>query len=126
MDTCHHVTTSGAANRSDPGATFIHIPRNAGTSIEDCTSEEPEKLRWGRLSHDLQGGIDRDVTHCYMQHVPPSVLPDVYAGRETFCVVRDPYARAISQLGFAAGYYPNNWRCDARNLNTYLSQRMLD
>ena len=35
---------------------------------------------------------------CYKQHVPPQYIPDVYEGKETFCVVRDPYARTSWDL----------------------------
>jgi len=42
---------------------------------------------------------------CYKQHVPPWLLPEVYAGAETFCAVRNPYERAISQFGFINAFF---------------------
>lgn len=94
---------------------FIHIPRNAGTSVEMCSQMDPNlpaEQRWGcaneqirgltRLPH-LNGHPGYDLPWppaCYKQHVPPQFLPDVYAGKETFCIVRDPYSRMVSQFKF--------------------------
>mmetsp|Transcript_99416 Transcript_99416/g.264238 ORF Transcript_99416/g.264238 Transcript_99416/m.264238 type:complete len:291 (-) Transcript_99416:51-923(-) len=102
---------------------FIHIPRNAGTTIESCSKTAPESERWSHENPTLSGRRDHNVTQCYMQHVPPSLEPDFYKGKETFCVVRDPYERAISQLGFVAIFFPQNHKCNASSLNSYLRER---
>jgi hypothetical protein len=94
---------------------FIHIPRNAGTSVEMCSQFDPnlpESDRWGCANENIRGltklpmleastGWDRPwPPACYKQHVPPQFLPEIYNGKETFCVVRDPYSRMVSQFRF--------------------------
>mmetsp|Transcript_31132 Transcript_31132/g.70860 ORF Transcript_31132/g.70860 Transcript_31132/m.70860 type:complete len:318 (-) Transcript_31132:93-1046(-) len=102
---------------------FIHIPRNAGTSIEECSKRAPEAERWSHENPEMNSRLDKDVTHCYLHHVPPSLRPGFYEGRDTFCVVRNPYDRAISQLGFVAIFFPEKHSCNATSLNDYLRER---
>jgi len=120
FDTCVHADSE---SRTSHPLTFIHIPRTAGTSIEDCTKHEPEEFRWG-VQNPMLHGREKNWTKCYRQHVPPNLLPDVYRGRETFCVVRDPYARAISQIGFMSAFFGRKWACNATSLNKYLLDRL--
>jgi hypothetical protein len=75
---------------------FVHITKTAGTSIED----------WGRINHIRWGYQKRDV----LNNIPRSILgeswhiPARYFAStpfppycETFCVVRNPYTRIISE-----------------------------
>jgi len=92
---------------------FVHIPRNAGTSVEMCSIADPSRAKdqkWGVANPNIQGLYAMPKPDnwgpawppkCYKQHVPPQYIPDVFNGdKETFCVVRDPYARMISQFKF--------------------------
>mmetsp|Transcript_74102 Transcript_74102/g.239611 ORF Transcript_74102/g.239611 Transcript_74102/m.239611 type:complete len:330 (-) Transcript_74102:47-1036(-) len=119
MLTCLGAVAGNNSARDLEGLAFIHIPRTGGSTIEDCTAEEPFTFRWGARNEHLHGRKD-ERSGCYLQHVPPAMLSDIYAGQETFCVVRDPYERAISQLGFQAGFFPESHECSPAGLNAYL------
>jgi len=97
----------------------LHIPKSAGTTIEDrratnlwdrsdwgkedetlhCKGMQkcPEKLPW--RGHDRCCPME-DGNMCSVWHVPPHLdaeLEQKYAQCETFCVVRDPAARFRSE-----------------------------
>lgn len=115
---------------------FIHIPRTGGHSIEDCTLEEKPEDRWGAKHPQLQSqtfeftrldeatGERRHLDRCFRQHVPPVLLPEHYFGRQSFCVVRDPYDRLIAQLGFQQIFFADRHNCTAAGLNGYLAEAL--
>lgn len=120
---------------------FIHIPKNAGSTIEDvgheygyvwgrykfstCEAEELPMLSsepW-RLYCDNEPRLQLP---CNRWHVPPAAyayyeaLP--FKGEETFCVVRHPYSKVISEILFAAIAHPESTApcqgcCDVDALN---------
>lgn len=106
---------------------FLHIPKNAGTAIEDAGSEK--NMTWGRNMnfatcewHDYV--VD---THCSQWHVPPRYIrkPVVYSqAYEIFCVVRHPYARALAEYRWEA--FQNSWNCTPALLNTFWRQLVSD
>ena len=80
--------------------TFLHIPKTAGATIEELGGPGGpfRKHKCGRAN------VTFKREHCDMWHVPPR---DLLAGREawyprdsTFCVVRDPVARLLSEFKF--------------------------
>jgi hypothetical protein len=116
---------------------FIHIPRNAGSSVEMCSELDPQlpaSRRWGCANENIRGltkmpllsgfpGYASTVPPaCYKQHVPPQYLPDVYHNKETFCIVSDPYSRMVSQFRFLMIHYPkwNQHNCTADVMNQAL------
>lgn len=103
---------------------FVHVPRTGGTTVESCSQSAPEALRWGVANPAIRGHREKEVTKCFLQHAPPSQAPQFYEGRDTFCVVRDPYQRAVSQHGFMSMFFPNKWSCNATSLNAYLRGRL--
>lgn len=114
------ATSPSVATSRAPDFEFIHIPKNGGTSIEQAG--EAAGYAWGakkfmpacKASHTL---CKDTQLQCSLWHVPRGVFrtnprllprdldgPDPYAGRrghtQTFCVVRHPLERAISQYIF--------------------------
>ena len=106
-----------AAARREPAAAddvlvFIHIPKNAGYSIERMLDEKgSEKLTHLKVMmdvHDSANEIQWAATgncSCQPHHVPPRYfqaagVPDPFAeaGRRSFCVVRDPLDKVMSQF----------------------------
>jgi len=106
---------------------FIHIPRTGGTTVEDHGMGRST----GGVRIELWGHMHPKILHqppmrlgrgapCYRQHVPPSQLPEVYKGRETFCVVRDVYSRLVSQYK----YEMQMWQrlpCSQTALNSWIA-----
>lgn len=110
---------------------FIHIPRTAGTTIESCSGFFPRGVPlWGERDEKLRGlqgvGKGKSNDKCYGQHVPPSMLVNsrrsIFEDRtSTFCVVRDPYDRLVSQFGFINLFgTKHKYQCTAESMNTYL------
>mmetsp|Transcript_14685 Transcript_14685/g.32254 ORF Transcript_14685/g.32254 Transcript_14685/m.32254 type:complete len:403 (+) Transcript_14685:174-1382(+) len=116
---------------------FLHIPKNAGTAIEDAGIAEGYK--WGR---HMFGGLvrmpdeDNPIYHkCIRYHVPPAYLPDarMYSGSETFCVTRHPYERAVSEYRYLLQVSWGNMlspflneapTCSKDGLNHFLQQEL--
>ena len=73
---------------------FIHIPKNAGTSIEDIAKEHD--IGWGRFE-DLPLYNDSKI-NCSFWHNPE---PERVYNRPAFCVVRNPYSRIISEYRYS-------------------------
>jgi len=97
---------------------FIHIPRAGGTSIE---KDSRHLELWGHedpvLNKMMKFGLRGEK--CMGQHITPAQFPEYFGGRDTFCVIRDPYKRAISQFGFQMGFF-GKFECIAEDLNKYL------
>lgn len=115
---------------------FLHIPKNAGTSIEDLANEQGTSL--GRF-HDKHDGLTEtgapqimsDGNECSWWHVPPSLKapPNPYAdpNSEVFCVTRDPWLRMRSEYVYLLAMY-HKWpkpyvkdgpECTVEGLNTW-------
>mmetsp|Transcript_115469 Transcript_115469/g.313456 ORF Transcript_115469/g.313456 Transcript_115469/m.313456 type:complete len:328 (-) Transcript_115469:111-1094(-) len=126
---------AGVSRPANP-LVFIHIPRNAGSSIEMCSQLDPQlpaSQRWGCANENIRGltrmpflsgfpGYDSPwPPACYKQHVPPQYLPDIYHDKETFCIVRDPYSRMVSQFRFLMIHTAwNQQNCTADVMNQAL------
>lgn len=80
---------------------FLHIPKNAGTTIE--VAGRGAGISWGvsnigfRFSRRMPDG-----SACSSYHIPPRHLHGLspYAGAELFCVTRHPYQRAVSEYSY--------------------------
>jgi hypothetical protein len=130
---CQRLPTHQWAHGATP-LHFIHIPRAGGTSIESCSKFFPQGTeRWGQENSNLKGlqGLG-GKDGCYRQHVPPSILVDkpgpptvvTNANRQsTFCVVRNPYDRLISQFGFAH-IFLGGQKCSKESMNKYLVEEL--
>lgn len=90
------------AAREEP-MVFLHIPKTAGTAIENAGLSQ--NVRWGRHRMYYFGMMPMsDGLYCTTHHVPPRHLPQVMAGiyreSEVFCVARHPYERAVSEYKY--------------------------
>jgi len=98
--------------------------------MEECThNEKANAYKWGTLNTDVHKPervyINSKGARCWGQHVPPNVL-DFFKGRETFCVVRDPYTRLISEFGHRQAMYSDiEGPCTVENMNGRVTEWML-
>jgi hypothetical protein len=79
---------------------FIHIPKNAGTTIENIANDEG--IKWGRFKPKFKETITDEI-NCTYWHTPPRHFDkktSPYATDETFCVIRDPIERLISEYKY--------------------------
>lgn len=83
---------------------FVHIPKNAGTAVENAGLAS--WVRWGRHRMYYFGMVPMpdEVHWCAAHHVPPKLLPveiqEIYLHSKVFCVVRNPYDRAVSEYKY--------------------------
>lgn len=80
---------------------FIHIPKTGGTTIENVAYENG--VRWGRFMKNELSDASRDYPSCKSEwHVPPKYLnqDSPYSKNETFCVIRDPLERVVSEYAW--------------------------
>jgi len=111
---------------------FIHIPKSAGTAIEDVSVEHG--VQWGR---NFVWGLVMmpDGSYCNAYHVPPRYFTNpgqVYTASNAFCVTRHPYDRAVSEYKYllsvdwgknASAVYEKE-PCTKDGLNYFLQQTL--
>ena len=82
------------------GLRFIHVPKTGGTGIGVADAHFEDRERKKKISFSRDGAACR----CSSWHVPPRHRPwaaTVFGGGErSFCVVRDPLARLLSEFRF--------------------------
>jgi len=77
---------------------FMHIPKNAGTTIENIGREHG--YNWGRFDKNNLKNIPINL-NCSYWHIPPKNLSkDYYNINPSFTVVRNPYDRIISEYNY--------------------------
>lgn len=70
---------------------FVHIPKTAGTAIEDAYAP----LGWGR--HEFPSLIHKLLPWKPTPWHSPEQIRKANNGRPSFCVIRDPFKRIISE-----------------------------
>lgn len=111
---------------------FLHLPKNAGTAVEEAGHDG--HVNWGR--YRTWGAVQMpDGYWCNKYHVPPVLLPDpeIYLNSEVFCVVRNPFDRAVSEYKYLLSmpwgdtYFQmpkEEDKCHPSGLNKYLAEVM--
>ena len=101
---------------------LVHIPKTGGTTLEQLGLEMG--VHWGATRLNWPGGrcgmgCPGTWQPCSAWHIPPATYrahgEDPYQGFDTFCVLRHPYTRAISEFIFSGN------PCSAAALNAGLS-----
>jgi hypothetical protein len=115
-------------SNSNTNLEFVHIPKNAGTSIENAAEKaginwgfkqwtKPGVPKYGGNLFKLPGEwinskynvkyISKDTSRntCFPWHEIPDNMPDKIYGKnsKTFCVVRDPYSKIVSAYKYWRG-----------------------
>lgn len=96
-----HVQSLRQHRRKERQVLFMHIPKNAGTAIEEAAFQAG--IHWG-LHWD--GGLMTMPGEklCVRYHVPPRYLgKHSYGDAEVFCVTRHPFERAVSEYTYLLG-----------------------
>ena len=98
---------------------LVHIPKTGGSTMELVASQHG--LKWGMDRGSWPGGdcpfgCPETWQHCSPWHTPPAEFVihggiNPYEGYDTFCVVRHPYSRLISEYTFMDAV------CSAEGLN---------
>jgi hypothetical protein len=111
---------------------FMHIPKNAGSTIEDIANAQG--VKWGRNSQLSARMKMTDGNECNKWHVPPALLPapNPYQNAEVFCVTRHPYDRILSEYRYLLNvpWGKENPRlraapdCTPEGLNTFAARTM--
>lgn len=110
---------------------FVHIPKNAGTAIENSGIEYG--YRWGRFNKLLHGRRWTNGHWCSRQHLPPRNLEamGIPNSKNTFCVSRHPYERIVSDYKYFQFVPWGKWhheldlsaggsRCSETGLNAFV------
>jgi hypothetical protein len=96
------TSPQGAAEgAADGDYAFIHIPKTGGTGIEHLGKRQG--FRWGIERPRDSWPVERPYgIKCVPHHIPRGLWlakgQDPYAGTTTFCAVRHPYTRFVSQF----------------------------
>uniref|UniRef100_A0A6U9ILT9 Sulfotransferase domain-containing protein n=1 Tax=Zooxanthella nutricula TaxID=1333877 RepID=A0A6U9ILT9_9DINO len=115
---------------------LVHIPKNAGTSVEESGLQHG--IQWGTHAKDLSEQQEMpDGNWCNRWHVPIPLLqgPNPYEDADVFCITRHPYERAVSEYSWLAEKEwapPWIWRtrsqvlpaCSARGMNLFLRRAL--
>jgi len=116
---------------------FLHIPKNAGTTVEELGIHANPEIRWGLYKTSYKDVTFPDMisvrsgAKCSYWHTPPSQFPqpNPYADPdyEVFCVVRDPWTRLVSEFIYTWTHYRKfmakdlkNKECDRVTFNIWL------
>lgn len=101
---------------------FIHIPKNAGTTIENIADNKG--IRWGRFKPEHRDRMNTSKCLSAYWHVPPKHFynNNYYDSDETFCVIRNPNDRLISEYSYI---HKNDERKNNKeNMNKWLKDNI--
>lgn len=126
------ITKEGFALR------FIHIPKNAGTSIENAALKENIKWgfrEWTKKKDEKSKNIFKNknpwknvynnkspkIRRCFPWHVNYGSLGNNFLEKDdtTFCVVRNPYTKIVSAYKYAHGK-----KISKEDLNKFIKNKL--
>jgi hypothetical protein len=83
---------------------FIHIPKTAGTSIENYGFLHA--IKWGKVDISYYNSFNINTNYGKWHSTFKTLPHDFYEGFDLFCVVRNPYDRIFSAVfcGFKDSY----------------------
>ena len=113
------------------GLEFVHITKTAGSSIESTAAKSG--IKWGachykRIKNFAKACSSPDI-HIGGAMFEPWHMPhywflhNPYEGKPTFCVVRNPYERIISEYYCKFGGYKGTDRDNSTVMNRYVQKR---
>ena len=92
---------------------FIHIPKNAGESIENALEiygveeNDPTKRFWGVINNSIV------LQHLTANDLKNNLSEDIWKNYFKFAVVRNPWSKAVSEYNWYLRYGPKisfiNW-----------------
>lgn len=121
---------------------FFHIPKTAGTAVEEAAGVHTAS--WGsclfphkpkRSACQYPNGFADWPTRVGWWHLPRWVFPiagaDPYHNHDLFAVIRNPYDRMVSEFYYVCGLRDVPWRpnpCDTSQINnaTYMNEWIYD
>ncbi len=97
---------------------FIHIPKNAGTSIENLANKH--NIKWGRFIDKKDYPLNDNLCDYYYWHSP-------YFKKEPntdyFALVRNPYDKIISEFYYIGGQNKIEGQSDIENFYVWLDDK---
>lgn len=124
------------SSSATPGClNFLHIPKTGGSAVLDSFpgtyigsadgSTANMTWRWVSLPSSWQRTNKRYLNtgkaKCVWGHIPPAVigrLSELYSDCETFCVVRNPVSRMISEYFYRGG------KCEVASFQKWVQKQM--
>lgn len=101
---------------------FVHIPKTAGTTIENIANEK--NIKWGRMKPSHRDYLKPDHPNCTYWHLPPKYFyNDSHYHKDndgTFCVIRDPFDRIVSEYK-----YKNGFSNDPKHMNDWIKEHLI-
>lgn len=99
---------------------FIHIPKNAGTTIENIANDAG--IKWGRFKPEHRNYIDDEK--CTYWHQPPKKFKNdnFYKNDKTFCVLRHPMKKIISEYTYRNKNNPS--MNDPKKMNDWIREHL--
>jgi len=105
---------------------LIHIPKTGGSSIEEAGPRS--KHHWGKYDSTLKcKGEHTGCQGCSFWHLPPSwntSLWDSYRSCDTFCVVRNPMSRVVSEYRFKLNIARQQDKCSSEHFQAWLQSNL--
>jgi hypothetical protein len=94
---------------------FLHIPKNAGTSIENLGNKYG--IKWGRFVDKKNYKLYDTPCNYYYWHSPYFIkIP----GYNYFAIIRNPYDKIISEFYYVGGYNDKHFKAKSHLESFYL------